>query len=360
MKFYTKIMCGILAAGMCISGMVSCGKKGGEDAHYPYDLGEYITLPEYKGLEAVGSGTVLTEERIQAEIMAPLYFYTRIVFVSDRPAVMGDTVVVSYVGTCEGTQTESQSELEFVLGSGVKLEDFEASVVGHMAGDVFEMQTTYPDPYAPLPECAGKTVEFTISLDAIYETELPEYTDEFVKDYLGYSSIEAYESAVRESLTEFNETANLYSVIVQLWQKIAGETVVLQYPEKELTETYDSTVSAHKDLAEELGVSFTDYVTTYHGMTVEEFYEKVKAESKITVRDEMICFAIARAEGITLTEEEYTERALEYAEEQYGLDSVGALEEMYGKDMIYRLVLCDKVQEWIASEAKLVGASDAE
>ncbi len=360
MKFYKRIMCGVLAVGMCVCGLGSCTKKDVLKSHYQYDLSRYIKLPEYKGLEAVGRGIILTEERIQAEIMAPVYYYAQTTSVTDRPAAAGDSVIVSYIGVCDGIQTETHSEFELDLGIGMMPQEFEAAVIGHEVGDVFHAVSSYPDPYETLPECAGKTVEYTISLDAIFETKLPGYTDDFVKAYLGYDSIEEYESAVRSRLEEFNESAETYHVITQLWSKVSGGAEILQYPEKELKETYDEAIDAHKKLAEASDISFTDYVTTYYSMTVDEFYEKMMEEAKLDVKDEMICYAIARAENITITEEEYEERAMEYAEEQYGLDSLEDFEEVYGKDWIYRLILCDKVREWIAAEAVMIDAEARE
>lgn len=357
MKLYGKIICGMMAAGMAAVCFTSCGKTDVLNDHYRYDLAEYITIPEYKGLEAAGTGNILTEDRIQAEIMAPLYYYTQRSIVTDRDAEMGDIAIVSYVGHCGGERTETMSQKELVLGGGTMAAEFENALVGHRAGDEVSVSLVYPEDYG-IAEYAGQTVEYTVSLDAVYEEKVPKYTDDFVRGYLGYDSIAEYESAVRSNLEEYYGEINTYYVITQLWPEISENTEVLQYPEKELQAYYDDTVDAHKELAKENDIAFTDYVSDYFSMTVDEFYESMMEEAKAAVKDEMICYAIARAENITVTDEEYKERAEEYAKEQYEMDSLEELEEAYGRDKIMRLLLCDKVQEWVAAEANLTESAD--
>lgn len=357
MKMYGKIICGMMAAGMAAVCFTSCGKTDVLNDYYRYDLAEYVRLPEYKGLEAAGMENILTEERIQAEILAPLYYYTQKSIVTDRESRIGDIAIVSYVGFCGGERTETMSKKELVLGEGTMAAEFENALVGHRAGDDIKVSLAYPEDYG-IAEYAGQTVEYTVSLDAIYEEKIPKYTDDFVRGYLGYDSIAEYESEVRSNLEEYYAELTSFYVINQLWPEISENTEVLQYPEKELQAYYNDTVDAHKELAKENDITFTDYVSDYFSMTVDEFYESMMEEAKATVKDELICYTIARAENITLTDAEYEERAEEYAE-QYEMESVEDLEEKYGKDTIMRLLLCDKVQEWVAAEANLTETADS-
>lgn len=353
MNTVKRILCGAAAVGMTVCCLSSCEKTTDiTNAHYQYNLSEYITLPQYKGLDAVGTDTDLTEEQIRAEIESPLYYYAKTSPITDRGAEIGDTAIVSFVGFSEGERIVTQSQLEVILGIGTMPEEFENALLGHRTGDDVKFTIAYPDDF-PNTEYAGRTVDYTVSMDGVYEYILPKYTDEFVRGYLGYNSIEEYERAVRTKMAEYYEELNTYYIISQLWPEIEEKTVVLQYPEKELEDTYTDSINAHKNLAKEHNIAFTDYVATYFNMSVDDFYDDRMEEAKADVKYEMICYAIARSEGITLSEKEYTERGEAYAKEQYGLDSLEAFEAEYGKDKIYRLLLCEKVQEWVAASANV-------
>jgi len=351
MKRYEKILCGVLAAGMITCGFSSCGKNGIEDKFYPYNLEKYIELPEYRGVEAILNRYILTEERIQGEIQSNIYYYAKTVAVTDRGAASGDSITVCYAGYSDGALLDSATERSVTLGGGELPAEIEQALMGHSTGDTVSAVVTYPVDYEEKAELAGKTVEYTIDIDGIFEIKLPKYNDEFAKAYLGYDTVADYESAIRTGLEEYYAELNTDYVISQIWPGIMENTVVLQYPEQELQAFYDEIMTPHREFAEDFDLEFADYTSIYHSMTAEEFEETVRKEAENIVKTEMLCHAIAREENITVTEKDYEERAEDYVA-LYELESVEELEEEYGKDRILQLILMDKVQEFTASEAK--------
>lgn len=351
MKRFEKILCGALATGMITCGFSSCGKNGVEDKFYRYDLEKYIELPEYKGVEAILKGYILTEERIQGEIQSTIYYYAKTVAVTDRGAASGDSITVCYAGYSDGNLLDSATERSVTLGGGALPAEIEQALIGHKAGDTVSVVVAYPVDYEGKAQLAGKTVEYTVDIDAVSEIIVPKYTDSFVKAYFGYETIAEFESAIRTGLEEYYADLNTDYVISQIWPVIMEDTVVLQYPEQELQAFYDEIMLPHKEFTESFDLAFADYTSVYHSMTVEEFEESIRKEAENMVKTEMLCHAIAREENITVTEKDYEERAEEYVE-IFEVESVEELEEEYGKDRILQLILMDKVQEFTASEAK--------
>ncbi len=72
----------------------------------------------------------------------------------------------------------------------------------------------------------------------------------------------------------------------------------------------------------------------------------------------MICYAIARAENITLDDEEYVKRATEYAEDVYDLESLEAFEALYAHDTICEILMFDKAKEAVAGYAEITYLED--
>lgn len=346
----------LLAAVTAAAVLPSC--SGGDDLlthKYNYDLSEYIELAEYKALPAEGYQFHVTDEQIQQQVLSTRAFYSRSNVITDRGADWGDIVYVDYVTTVDGEEIEggTESDVELTLGIGTFIDEFEEALIGAYAGDHFSVDGTFPEPYPEYPEMSGKDAHFEIDVTEVREQELPEYTDDFVRAYLGYESIEDFEENIVILLEEHYKEIFYESVISQTWPAIVENTTVIKYPEAEVKEMYDDMVSSNQAYAKAQGVNFADYIGVIYNMTEDEFYEFAQSEAESRIKEEMICYAIARAENITLSEEEYTERATEYAVDIYGLASLEAFEAIYDKGVIRQTLMIDLVKELVADNAAI-------
>lgn len=323
---------------------------------YNYDLSEYIELGNYKGLPAEGYQYNVTDEQIMQQTLSARVCYARTNIVTDRGANWGDTVIIDYVTTdAEGNEIEggSETDCELSLGFDTFIEDFEKACIGAYAGDHISADGTFPETYPDYPELAGTTVHFEIDVTEVREQELPEYNEDFVRAYLGYDSIEDYETSLRVTLEKRYESIYYEYVIGQLWDTVVQSTVVKKYPESEVKEMYDDMVSSNQAYAKARGINFADYVNLVYDMSEDEFYDFAQSEAEARIKQEMICYAIARAENLSLTEEEYVERATEYATKYYELASLEAFEALYNKGTIRQTLLMDKAKEAIVDLADI-------
>ena len=351
---------------LCIAGTaVSCGKAE-EDSlagilthKYNYDLSEYIDLAEYKGLPAEGYHYEVTDEMVEQQVFATRSYYARLTDVT-RGAQIGDTVYIDYVGTIDGAEFDggTEEDCELVLGTGTFPDEFEQAILGMTAESEVSVDFTFPEPYLTAPEYSGMDVHFDIHVHTVCEQELPEYTEDFVRGYLGYDSIADFEASLRELLTDRYRNLYYKYITLQLWDGVLENTVVKKYPEHETKKMYDDLVAVEQYYAGVQGINFADYVSVCYQMTEEEFYATVQAEVEKTIKEEMICYAIARAENLTLSEEEYTKRALEYALDFYGLDSLEAFEAVYSQSTICQSLMFDMVHETIADYAQVTYVND--
>ncbi|MBQ8368397.1 MAG: trigger factor [Clostridia bacterium] len=344
----------ILAALALSASLVSCGADDDLLTHkYNYDLSEYITLADYKNIPAQGYRFELTEEEVQQQIYATRSYYSRTTDVTDRPAQMGDIVYIDYVGTIGGEEFEggSETDCEVTIGMGTFMEGFEESLIGKNPGDSYSIDLTFPDPYPSYPENSGKDVHFEITVDSIMEQELPLYNEDFVRAYLGFDSIEAFETHVRELLADHYQDIFIEYIDSQTWNQLIENTTVIKYPEAEVTDMYDSIVASNKAYAQAMGLNFSAYVEVNYDVTEEEYLRLLREQCEARIKEEMICYAIAREEKITLSEEEYQERALEYAVDTYNVASVAAFENIYAKETIRQTIMFDLVHELVAAEA---------
>lgn len=321
---------------------------------YDYDLSQYLDLAPYEGLDAKTYAIDITDERVETEIYATLSYYARTTPVTGRGAEDGDLVTVNYTAVCEGEEIENETERELMLGMDLVPATFEDAVRGHYAGDTFSFDLTLPSPYEDAPEYSGKLAHYEGTLSAVNVQELPVYTDDFVRGYLGYDSIADYEAAVRQKLYDYYEESLTEYIVSQTWPQVVENSTVKSYPKAELDDMTKQIIESNQAYADLYKMGFAQYLQLYYKMTEDEFTAWAKEQAQAAMKEEMISYAIARAENLTLSEEEYTERATEYALEQYELDSLEALEELYGRETIRQTLLYDKVRELVAERANRI------
>lgn len=347
----------IISALLLSSSVLSCSSAKSDDDlltyRYNYDLAEYIDLADYKNLPAQGYRINITEDDIQKQILSTRSYYSRLTDITDRGADYGDTLYIDYTGSLDGVELDEASEhdAEITIGTGALPDEFERSLIGSYAGDSLSFDVTFPDPYIQYPDLSGQNVHFEVSVNNVCAQELPEYNDDFARAYLGYDSVEDYEANLYKLLEDHYYEIYYQSIDAQIWDTVVENTTVIKYPEKELKQMYDDMVTSAEAYALKAGVNFADYVKAIYGKSEDEFYDYVQAEAEAYVKDEMIKYAIARAENITLTDEEYAKGAKEYAVDIYGLDSVEAFEAIYDKKTIRQTLMYEKVHEAVVNYA---------
>ena len=102
----------------------------------------------------------------------------------DEAAQADSRVTIDFVGSVDGEEFEGGKANDFVLfmGQGRMIPGFEEGIVGHKAGDQFEIDVTFPAEYHA-ENLKGKPAKFAITLKKVEGMVLPELTDEFVAKF---------------------------------------------------------------------------------------------------------------------------------------------------------------------------------
>lgn len=103
---------------------------------------------------------------------------------SQDAAKADDRVTIDFTGTIDGEEFEGGKASDFVLlmGQGRMIPGFEDGIVGHKAGDQFDIDVTFPAEYHA-ENLKGKAAKFAITLKKVEVMVLPELTDEFVAKF---------------------------------------------------------------------------------------------------------------------------------------------------------------------------------
>lgn len=334
----------LLALLTCLLALSSCALYEDADAPavpYDYDLSEYITLGTYKGITLTRAQITPTEGDVQAQVDSD---FSALTSLSETPVKEGDTVSVSYTAVFEETTYGDDTEDGFFLKIGenaLGIPGFDEGLIGACAGDTVPLALRFPDDYAHNPDYAGKDVSFHVTINYI-RLFADEITDEQAASVSVYETAAEYLDGVRESLTQVKR--------VQLaWEQLVKESTVKTYPTREYETYYEDYYASYTKLAEGYGMTLDELIAS-SGMTKNEFAKEAKTVCEKYIKEDLLVYAIARAEGLSVSETDYIDRRANYfaaVGSQY-FPSEAQMEESIGREVLTEQFLSSIVLDFIS------------
>lgn len=315
---------------------------------------KYITIPKYKGIEIEEvQKTEVTDEDVKTSIDTTLEVGAKKV---DRAAKDGDNLVIDFVGTKDGVAFEGGSSEDFPIqiGSGEFIPGFEEGLIGHKAGETFDVDVTFPENYGN-PDLAGQDAVFTMTIKEIKEMAVLD--EAFVKENSKTAkTVEEYKEEVRKNLEETNEVSRKGTINESAWEKLLEGVEVKEYPKDQVKEITDMLLEQYGKIAEYSNMTLEEYVESSMGMKMDAFNKEAEKAAKEAVKDRLAVELLADKLKIKLSEDDYKEAFKKMAED-YGFEDVKALKEQVGEEELRRTVLRNEVVEWVGKNCIQVEAS---
>ncbi len=214
--------------------LVSISKEEGVDFKVTFTTKPEVEVAEYKGLSAEKLICEVSDDEVKAELDRLADRNSRMVEVTDRAAALKDTAVIDFEGFVDGTAFEGGKGegYSLSLGSGQFIPGFEEQIVGHSAGEEFDVNVTFPSEYSA-EELAGKEATFKVKLHEIKVKELPEMDDEFAKDVSEFDTLDELKADIKaKALERKNKSADdevENQLIDQLVEGLKGEIPEAMY-----------------------------------------------------------------------------------------------------------------------------------
>ncbi len=359
-KLISTALCAAMLLGAVSLTACDSYKKTPSDFTEPfadYDLSEYVTLADYKGLEYTEKDTTVTDTQIDSKIKELLSDYTTEQVITDRGAEYGDTLSIKYTGFVDNEELENGSGTDTItLGSSGYIDGFDAGLVGLKAEETTTLNLTFPDPYPNNPDLAGKPVQFIVRINAIRGKSDIELTDEFIAG-LGkdeYNTVKELRAHAEKLVLDDNKDAARSSAMSEVWSKVMTESTFTSVPEKELGEYADNMMNQYKAYADNYSLTMEEFCEQMMGMDYDTFSSQVKAYSENAIKQELVLMSIVRAEKFRLTDKEYDEGIAKLAEDQS--TTVEELENNYKFDMLWESIMWAKVLNFMVDNGKAVAA----
>ena len=285
-----------------------------------------VKISSYTGMKIRKYAYIVTDEEVEAEVTRVQERNARKIEVTNRPAQNGDTVNIDFVGTVDGVKFEGgEAEgFDLTLGSGQFIPGFEDQVVGMNIGETKDVNVTFPENYQA-EALAGKPAVFAVKVNAIQGKELPEVTDEFIKEATGSETVEEYKAKARERLQKQADRKANDDTENSILEAIAANTEV-EIPQAMIDREIDGLVQKFEYQLMYQGLKLQDYLD-FLKITREEFRKNYEEQAKKNVLSQLIISYLIEAEKIEATEEEVEAKIAEQAA------SVEKTAEEYKKNM---------------------------
>ena len=261
-----------------------------------------VKIGSYNGLNVEKTVHTVDEAAVDAELKRVQERNAR-ELTREGAAENGDIVDIDFEGFVDGVAFEGgkAEHYSLTLGSGSFIPGFEDQIVGHAAGEEFDVNVSFPEQYQAA-ELAGKPAVFKIKLHEVKYKELPALDDELAKDCSEYDTLEAFKESIRKSNQEQLDKQDDLAVENALVDQVI-DGMEAEIPQAMYESRMDEMVNDFAFRVEQQGLRLEDYLK-YMGQSMEQFRASFMPQAEKQVKIGLALEAVAAAEHIEASEED--------------------------------------------------------
>ena len=272
------------------------------------DIRPELTLPDLTEISVTVDKIQVEETEIDDQVGSLRERFATLKTV-ERAAAQGDYVQIDLEATVEGKPVEggTASNLSHEVGSGTLLPGLDEALVGMSAGD----STTFVTPLVA-GDYAGQDADVTVTVRTVKEKELPELDDDFAQLASEFDTLAELREDTRGRLSRSKQAEQLYAgrdkVLAELVERAGVPT-----PEGVVREEVEHRKSHMTEELERMGRSLQEYLDLEE-KTEEQLDAELAEAATEGVRIQMVLDALAEAEEVEVSDEEYGQEIVQRAQ----------------------------------------------
>ena len=311
-----------------------------------------VKLGKYKGVKVEKADTEVTDEEVDKEIDKERESNARNIDVTDRAVKDGDIVTLDFEGFVDGTAFEGGKGENYPLtiGSGTFIPGFEEQLVGAEIGKETEVNVTFPEDYQA-EDLKGKAAVFKCTVKEIKEKELPTLDDEFASEVSEFETLAEYKADIRGRLEERKAKAAREAKEAAVIEEIIKDSD-MEIPEAMIETQQRQMIDEFAQRIQMQGLTLEQYFQ-FTGASYDQMIEQVKPQAEKRIQSRLVLEAVAAAEKIEATEEDYEEELKSMAEAyQMEVEKVKELLPEKSVQQIKEDIAVKKAAEFVVDNAK--------
>lgn len=235
----------------------------------------------------------------------------------ERAAKEGDEVVIDFTGKKDDVAFDggTAKDYKLILGSNQFIPGFEEGVVGHKAGEEFDLALEFPKDYHA-KDLAGAKVVFTVKLNEVKEVVLPPVDEKLAEKAGPFKTVDELKADIKREITNQKER----EATEKLKDALIGKLVeVSTVPVPEVL-VHDQMHSIEQDMTQNLmyqGMNLDMYLESKK-LTIEEWRKgEVHEAAENRVKAGLVLAELSKVEKVEATSDELAAKITQY-QEQFG------------------------------------------
>ena len=263
-----------------------------------------VELGEYKGVEVTKADAEVTDADVEEELKKVQDQNSRTVSVEDRAVKDGDMTVIDFEGFIDGEAFEGGKGENYPLtiGSHSFIDTFEEQMIGMNIGEEKELNVTFPEDYHA-ENLKGKPATFKVTVKEIKEKQLPELDDDFAQDVSDFDTLAEYKDDLKKKIAERKESEAKAKKESEAIEKVV-EAAKMDIPQAMIDTQVNRMLEDFAMRLQQQGLSVEQYFQ-YTGMTADKIMDEMKPEAVKRIKNSLVLEAVAKAENIEVSEEEF-------------------------------------------------------
>lgn len=313
-----------------------------------------VELGQYKDVEVTKADATVTTDDVDKELEKTAEKNARLITIEDRPVQSGDTVIIDFDGSIDGTPFEGGKgeDYNLVIGSGTFIPGFEDQLIGSGTGADVDVNVTFPEDYGK-DGLAGKPALFKVKIKEIKLKELPVLDDEFAKDVSEFDTLEEYKDDLRKKLVERAEHKAEHENEDNVVEKVVENSTV-DIPPVMVEKRIDDLVYDFSMRLRYQGLELNKYLEIM-GMDMEAFRQQFSKRAEQEVKTQLVLEKVGTVEDISASAEEVEQELVKLAE-NYKQEPEDFKKQLKLEDIEYIRgnLITRKTVDFLVENAKLV------
>ena len=309
-------------------------------------------LGKYKGLVVERPVISVSDEDVDKELLQLRRRHATYPEITDRPAREGD--IVRFEMKTNGTDEQPKSDVAKI---GENLPEFDKALVGMNVDEEEVVEITYPEDY-PLEDHRGKTIAKWVKLLDLREEELPDLTDDWVKDmFLAHQegaegedvvdTVDKLRAKVRSAMEEATrDTINREVENKIVHQVVAGSEVC--FPQALVNAEIGNDIDELLENLKKRKLTMEDYLK-YRDITAEQLQDEFEERARRELKTRLVLRRIVDDEGLKVDQEDIEAELKSMAvASKVPVETVRAyVEKTDGMSSIKNRILMQKVMDFL-------------
>ena len=277
-------------------------------------------LPSLEDIKATKTVVKITDLMVDDELREIQKSYPKTApTYEDRALVEGDVASVKYTteiyyddATTHKSDEEFKSDIK--LEKGYTRPEFLKDLVGKKPGEKVKIEIVYSaDSSAKTKERKISKSIYNIEILGILKEELPELTDDFVKELSQgkIESLEALKADIRTQLESMEESRAQETLKADVMEKISN-VLEIELPEVMVSREKENIKKRQETECEKEQMSLEDFLKK-NNISQEENEKKIDEIAKQTVKNTLILNRVVRDFDVALEEADYNKELLNMA-----------------------------------------------